>query len=472
MIKNLIENEGYFKAIIPHLQVERIEDSLGKVIIKEMLKHHKKYKSSSNWDNLMYSIDKAPNEELNPTTKEEIISLLNDIKKDTMDKQTLEFLIKETEHHFQEVVLSNNILLGAKILNSQEKHSKKHQLPGLMKDALKISFDKTTGVEYSSELSMEEQYNHYRTQDLKFPLYDWKIWNDLTRGGFCKKKVHVIMANTHVGKTLCLINIVSQLIKNGLNVLHITLEDGEYAIQERYDALFLQQKTEDLHLLSKDQYKIHLRNLFLKERIKKSINKVNHFGRLIIKEFPTSTASVLDFEHLLDDLELKEDFRPDFVIIDYLNICKPVGYNNVGDMYIYVKRMIEEIRAFAVSNNIGVFTATQSNRKGHGVSDIDLDDTSESWGVPMTADWMWGMVQTTSLKIKGQYLIKQMKNRYKPIDLQNERFYMKVNVYKQTMNEIDDPWCSEVENTSKTVHSRKKAGSEKKFTNVKWEDNK
>jgi hypothetical protein len=426
IIKNLFENEPYAKKVSPFLKDIYFDDVISKTIIKKYDEFVTKYKDIPNYDTMLLELTR--DRKLSDVVVEQTIDSLSEIKESKHDKLSLDYLVDTTEHRFQEVILEKTVMQAADILASKEKRINKAQLPEMFRDALKLSFKNDIGDIYGSNKSLEEQYYYYHHKDKQYPFPDFTTLNEITRGGFKKKHIITLLAGTNVGKTLCLLAIAEQLIKSGVNVLYISAEIDEEELKERMDGNVLKTSTEFLPTIDKKRYIDKIQNYIQKSK-----------GRLIFKQYPTATANVLHVRALLDELEIKENFKPDFICLDYLNIFTSIRYKDASNSYSYVKGIIEEFRGLAVEKDLGIFTATQTGRNQNGSSNVEVADVSESFGTVMTSDFVLGIIETDDLKIKEQYLMKVLKSRYSKVDPRTQMFIMGVDKDSQRIYEVDNP---------------------------------
>jgi hypothetical protein len=336
--------------------------------------------------------------------QEDILEYVNELKVDTFDL-TLEvdsddWLTDQTETFCSERAIHNAILTSVDILDGENKQLDKGAIPKLLSDALAVSFDTHIGHDYVND--SEDRFEYYHRIEKKIP-FDMDSFNKITRGGFSTKTLNILLAGTGVGKSLAMCSFAASNLSMGFKVLYITLEMSEERIAERIDANLLQTNIGDLESLLKTSYDRKI------ERMKESVK-----GQLMIKEYPTASANVTHFRSLIDELKMKKNFVPDIIYVDYLNIASSsrVRMGNSINSYTYVKSIAEELRGLAVEYNIPVMTATQTNRTGFVNSDVDLGDTSESFGLPMTADMMFAIMTSDEMQENGQFMVKQLKNRY------------------------------------------------------------
>ena len=334
--------------------------------------------------------------DLNDEEVRSVKDLLEVLNPEDVDQN---WLIDTTEKFCKDRAVHNAVLEGIKILDKKDKERSPEAIPGILADALAVSFDNHIGHDYLND--SEERYNWYHTKEKKFQ-FDLSYFNKITKGGVPSKTLNIALAGTGVGKSLFMCHVAASFLAQGLNVLYITLEMSEERIAERIDANLLDVTMDDLHALPKDIYN---------DRLKKVQDKTK--GQLIIKEYPTASAHSGHFRALLNELALKKSFKPQVVFIDYLNICSSSRFKggNISS-YFYIKAIAEELRGLAVEFDLPIFSATQTTRTGFVSTDIGLEDTSESFGLPATADFMFALMSNEELEQLGQMKVKQLKNRY------------------------------------------------------------
>lgn len=397
ILRHLLHDENYARKVIPFVKPEYFNDSAEKVIYDKINAFLIKYNALPSSEALGVEIENT-----NGLAQEEykrIVELIQDLK-EYPEKITDKWLIDETEKFCQDRAIYLAIMNSITILDGKSKTQTKEQLPELLKNALSVSFDSNIGHDFLEDY--EKRYDFYHRVEEKIP-FNLEYFNKITRGGLSKKSLNIILAGTGVGKTLAMCHFAASNLMSGKNVLYITMEMAEEKIAERVDSNLLNCMITELENLPKDQYE-------------KKVSRVKSktLGKLIIKEYPTASAHVGHFRHLLNELHLKRDFVPDIIYIDYLNICmssriKPGSNIN---SYTYVKSIAEELRGLAVEKNVPVVSATQTTRSGYNNSDPGLEDTSESFGLPATADFMVALISTEELQELSQIMVKQLKNRY------------------------------------------------------------
>jgi replicative DNA helicase len=398
ILKNLIYNEEYTRKVLPFLKAEYFSDQNEKTLFNEVFEFVNKYKNLPTHEALVINFTEKKN--LTEVQVSETIGLLNEIHSSKDEKVEMAWLAEQTEKFCQDKAIYNAIMESVGILDDKSGKKAKGEIPQLLADALGVSFDSNVGHDYMQDF--ENRYDFYHKVESRI-RFDLDIFNKITKGGLPTKTLNIALAGTGVGKSLFMCHVAAGCLSQGHNVLYITMEMAEERIAERIDANLLNIDLNELQSITRDDY----------SRKFESLKSKTH-GKLIIKEYPTASASTLHFRALLNELHLKKNFRPDIIFIDYLNICassriKPGG--NVNS-YTYIKSIAEELRGLAVEYALPVFSATQTTRSGFSNSDPGLEDTSESFGLPATADFMFALVTNEELEGLNQILVKQLKNRY------------------------------------------------------------
>jgi replicative DNA helicase len=398
ILKNLIHNEEYTRKVLPFIKGEYFSDQTEKLVFKEVYDFVNKYKNLPTHESLVINITEKTN--LTEPQVKESIDLLRDIEQTKDDKVELQWLTEQTEKFCQDKAIYNAIMESVSILDDKNGNKTKGEIPQLLADALGVSFDSNVGHDYMQDF--EERYDFYHRVETRV-RFDLDIFNKITKGGLPIKTLNIALAGTGVGKSLFMCHVAASCISQGHNVLYITLEMAEEKIAERIDANLLNIDLNELQTISRGDY----------ER-KFDVLKSKTQGKLIIKEYPTASASVLHFRALLNELRLKKNFKPNIIFIDYLNICSSARIKPGGNVnsYTYIKSIAEELRGLAVEFALPVVSATQTTRSGFSNSDPGLEDTSESFGLPATADFMFALVSNEELEGLNQILVKQLKNRY------------------------------------------------------------
>ena len=398
ILKNLIFNEDYARKILPFIKTEYFSDSTEKNIFEEISSHIHQFKHLPTYESLIINFTES--RKLTEDQVRSSVEMIREINADKDEPTDVDWLIKHTEKFCQDKAIYNAIMKSVKILDDRNNKDDKGMIPKLLSDALGVSFDSSVGHDYIDD--SDSRFEFYHKHETKIP-FDLDLFNKITKGGLPKKTLNIALAGTGVGKSLFMCHVAGSALSQGLNVLYITMEMAEERIAERIDANLLNIDIADLNSISKDDY----------DR-KFSALKVNTHGKLIIKEYPTAAASAMHFRALLNELQLKKSFKPDIIFIDYLNICASARIKpgaNVNS-YSYIKAIAEELRGLAVEFDVPIVSATQTTRSGFTSSDPGLEDTSESFGLPATADFMFALISTEELQQLNQLLIKQLKNRY------------------------------------------------------------
>jgi len=366
ILKNLIYNEEYTRKVLPFLKTEYFSDRTEKNLFKEVFEFVNKYKNLPTHEALIINFTESKS--LSEQEVQSVITLLNEIKQDKGDVVENNWLTEHTEKFCQDKAVYNAIMESVSILDDKNGRKSKGEIPKLLSDALGVSFDSHIGHDYIND--SDERYEFYHRVESKL-AFDLDIFNKITKGGLPQKTLNIALAGTGVGKSLFMCHVAAGCLSQGSNVLYITLEMAEERIAERIDANLLNIDLNDLKVISKQDY----------ER-KFSVLRNKTQGKLIIKEYPTASASTLHFRALLNELALKKSFRPDIIFVDYLNICSSARLKpgaNVNS-YTYIKAIAEELRGLAVEFNVPIVSATQTTRSGYTNSDPGLEDTSESFG--------------------------------------------------------------------------------------------
>ena len=419
IFSNLIYNETFIRNVTPYLKQEYFPAQSYKVVYNTIQSYFMKYNAAPSREALSIEID---NLELNQGIYDECKSVIHKISDDHVE-QNYDWLIERTEKYCQDKAIYNAIMESIQIIDGKSAKDK-GALPELLSDALAVSFDTNIGHDFLEDY--ESRYDFYHQVVERIP-FDIDFFNKITRGGIPRKTLNVILAGTGVGKTLLMCHFAAANMMQGKNVLYITLEMAEERISERIDANLMGVPLNDLETYPKETYQSKI------ERIR---NKTS--GKLIVKEYPTASVGSGHFRHLLNELKMKKKFVPDIIYIDYLNLCVSARMKAGGNVnsYTLVKAIAEELRGLAVEFNLPIFTATQTNRTGYTSSDVGLEDTSESFGLPATADFMFAAISSEELESLGQLLIKQLKNRYNDPGL-HKRFVVGVDRARMKIYDVE-----------------------------------
>ena len=395
ILKNLIHNEEYSRKVIPFIEPDFFEDRKEKVIFEEITSFIVKYGSSITLEALNIEVDNRT--DLNDSEVKEIHEINQNLIESPVDQQ---WLLDSTEKWCRDRAIYLALMESIHIADGNDEKKNRDAIPNILSDALSVSFDNNIGHDYL--LNYEDRYEFYHKKEEKIE-FDLEYFNKITKGGLPNKTLNIALAGTGVGKSLFMCHVASSVLLQGRNVLYITMEMAEEKIAERIDANLLNVSIQDLTDLPKTMF----------ENKVTAVSKKTQ-GHLIIKEYPTAAAHSGHFKTLLNELLLKKSFKPDIIFVDYLNICASSRYragSNVNS-YSYIKAIAEELRGLAVEANVPIVSATQTTRSGFASSDVDLTDTSESFGLPATADLMFALISTEELETLNQIMVKQLKNRY------------------------------------------------------------
>ena len=434
ILKNLMHNEEYSRKVLPFLNKEYFMEHTDKLLYEQVSTFINKYNNLPTKEALTIELD---NTSLKEEEFEDVIGLLGYLEGEKNEKPDLTWLLETTEKFCQDKAIYNAVVSSIKILDEPEKSkADKGAIPELLTDALSVSFDPHVGHDYL--LDSDDRYTYYHRIEKKIP-FDLEYFNKITQGGLSSKTLNIVMAGTGVGKSLFMCHFASNCLSQGYNVLYITLEMAEERIAERIDANLLNIRLDDLVSLPKSMYDKKMEDL-----------RSKFSGRLIIKEYPTAAASTNHFRALLNELNLKRNFKPNIIFVDYINICssariRPGQYVN---SYSYVKSIAEELRGLAVEFDVPILSATQTNRQGFQNTDVGLEDTSESFGLPATADFMFAIISNDKLEEVGQILVKQLKNRYGDPTV-NKKFLVGIDRAKMKLIDLGDESQSDLVDTGK-----------------------
>ena len=404
------------------MRADYFGDNTEKVVFKEIFEFVNKYKNLPTHESLVINFTESKS--LTEVEVRDSIELLNEMHMSREEKVESKWLVEQTEKFCQDKAIYNAIMESVSILDDKNGIKPKGEIPKLLSDALGVSFDQHIGHDYMSDYESRFDFYHKVESRVKFEL---DIFNKITKGGLPTKTLNIALAGTGVGKSLFMCHVAGSCLSQGQNVLYITMEMAEERIAERIDANLLNIDLNELQTMTKVDY----------ERKFKVLQNKAH-GKLIIKEYPTASASSLHFRALLSELHLKKNFVPDIIFIDYLNICASARIKAGGSVnsYTYIKSIAEELRGLAVEHNVPIVSATQTTRSGFSNSDVGLEDTSESFGLPATADFMFALITTEELQQLNQIMVKQLKNRYSdPND--NKRFVVGVDRGKMRLYDAE-----------------------------------
>ena len=394
ILRNLIYNEEYYRKVVPFLKAEYYETYHERIIFEEIADFAAKYDKIPTKEVLTINIQNRA--DLTDEAFQDSVQEINSLTDEWVD---YDWLLDATEKWCQDRAIYLALMQSIKIADGGDKKFTKGAIPSILQDALAVSFDEHIGHDYIEQSS--DRYEFYHRKEEKIP-FDLEKFNFITKGGLPNKTLNIALAGTGVGKSLFMCHMAGSALTQGYNVLYITCEMAEEKIAERIDANLLNVNVKDI---------VELPEVLFSSKVNEIAKKTR--GKLIIKEYPTASAHVGHFKALLNDLNLKKDFKPDIIFVDYLNICASVRYKGaIVNSYTYVKAIAEELRGLAVESNVPIISATQTTRSGYGNSDPDLTDTSESFGLPATADFMFALISTEELEQQGRIMVKQLKNRY------------------------------------------------------------
>ena len=436
ILSNLIHNEEYTRRVLPFVKEEYFSDRLEKILFTEISKFVNKYNALPSKEAL--SIEMNGSKGINEDEYKKVTDIISTLNKEPVN---MDWLRDTTEKFCKDRAIHNAILGGIQIIDGKDKRYTPEYLPEMLSNALSVSFDQKVGHDYLIET--KDRFDFYKKKEERLPL-DLEFFNKITRGGIPSKTLNICLAGTGVGKTMFMTHLASSILLQGKNVLYITLEMAEERIAERIDANLLNVGMSDLEELPYAMYETKINKLQSKTS-----------GKLIIKEYPTASAHTGHFRSLLKELALKKSFKPDIVFVDYLNICSSARFKagaNVNS-YTYIKAIAEELRGMAVENDIPIFSATQTTRSGFVSSDVGLEDTSESFGLPATADFMFAIISSEELDDKNQIMVKQLKNRYNDPTV-NRKFILGVDRSKMRFYDVEQTAQTDLVDSGQTTERK------------------
>lgn len=428
IIRNLICSEEYYRKVIPHIDPAYFESIVDKTVFEEIYDFSTKYDKIPTKEVLKINI--AQRSDLNDEVYKDSVQKIETYSDEDVD---IQWLLDSTEKWCQDRAIYNALLQSVKIADGGDPKLSKDAIPGILQEALSVSFDEHIGHDYIE--SADDRYEFYHRDEERIP-FDLEKFNQITKGGIPNKTLNVALAGTGVGKSLFMCHMASAALLQGRNVLYVTCEMAEEKIAERIDANCLNVNIKDL---------TDLPQIIFRSKIEGIAKKTK--GKLIIKEYPTASAHAGHFRSLLNELSLKKAFRPDIIFIDYLNICASVRYKgHIVNSYTYVKAIAEELRGLACEFDVPVVSATQTTRSGYGNSEVELTDTSESFGLPATADLMFALISTEELEQQGRIAVKQLKNRYNDLTF-NRKFVVGIDRAKMKLYDVADSAESIIQDT-------------------------
>jgi len=448
ILSNLVFNEEFARKTIPFLKEDYFTNQQDRLVFKLIVEYVNKYNAFPSKEAL--AIDLTQKDGIGEETFKQACLLITDFKKDAETK--IDWLLDQTEKFCQDKAVYNAIMASIGILDDSTGKTSKGSIPQILSDALAVSFDTHIGHDFLEDA--DTRYEFYHAKEVRVP-FDLDYFNKITQGGLPRKTLNIALAGTGVGKSLFMCHCAASNMLKGLNVLYITLEMAEERIAERIDANLLDIPLDELKIIPKDMYD---------KKIARVKGKTT--GKLVIKEYPTACAGSANFRHLLNEMKLKKNFVPDIIYIDYLNICMSSRIKHGANVnsYTLVKAIAEELRGLAVEFNVPVVSATQTTRSGYASSDLGLEDTSESFGLPATADFMFGLISNEELQGQNQILVQQLKNRYGDPGF-NRRFVLgvdrsKMRLYNVEQSAQDGLLDGPNTNSNKSVFDNSKFGSE------------
>ena len=420
ILKNLVHSESYARKVLPFLSKEYFTEQTDRVVYELISTFVDKYNKTPTTEILEISLQ---NTNLKEQTYTDASSLIKELS--TYQAVDQEWLVAETEKFCKDKAVYNAILKSIEIIDGRDKKHTTEALPSILQEALAVNFDNHVGHDYINDAS--SRFDFYHKQETRIP-FDLDLFNRITGGGLPNKTLNVVLAGTGVGKSLFMCHYAASCLDQGKNVLYITMEMAEERIAERIDANLMSVELDQLKDLPKQMYDSRI------ERIKAKTE-----GRLIIKEYPTAGANVGHFKALLNELSLKQSFHPDVIIIDYLNICNSARIKQGAGVnsYTYIKAIAEELRGLAVECNVPILSATQTTRSGYANSDVEITDTSESFGLPATVDFMFALISDEKTDALNQLMVKQLKNRYND-PTNNRKFFIGVDRARMKLYDVED----------------------------------
>ena len=448
ILRNLLTNERYMRKVLPFIKPDYFQ-GVYKTLFKEAGKYVAKYNKLPSHESMAIELQDA-------SMSAEQFQMAMDIVPQlfTNEKIDEQWLLDSTEKWCQDRAIYNSIMESISIIDGKHETLTKNALPDLLQKALGVAFDTNVGHDYIGQA--EERYDFYKKEEDRIP-FDLEYFNRITKGGVPNKTLNIALAGTGVGKSLFMCHVASSALVEGRNVLYITMEMAEERIAERIDANLLNVPIDQLENMPKDMFTEKVKNLARKTT-----------GNLIVKEYPTGSAHAGHFRALLNELKLKKQFEPDIIFVDYLNICASSRMKGMGgsiNSYTYIKAIAEELRGLAVEFDLPIFSATQTTRSGYSNTDVGLEDTSESFGLPATADLMFALISTEELDKDGQIMVKQLKNRYNDPTL-HKRFVIGIDRAKMRLHDVEETQQTLVDDTP--VFDSSKAGE--KIANEKFGD--
>ena len=431
-LTQLVTNEQYARKVLPFMKGDYFSDKTERTVFEEITKFVDKYNKIPTQTSL--EIEVSGRKDLNEEEFKKVVAVIKTLESTDVD---FDWLVNTTEQFCKDKAVYNAIVEGISIIDGKDKHRGPDAIPNILTDALAVGFDNRVGHDYL--VDADDRFDFYHTVEEKIP-FDLEFFNRITKGGLPPKTLNIALAGTGVGKCLFMCHMAANCLSMGKNVLYITLEMAEERIAERIDANLMNISMEDLHDLPKQMYD---------NKIAKIIKSTS--GKLIVKEYPTASAHTGHFRGLIKELAIKKSLKPDIVFVDYLNICASTRYKGQSNVnsYMYIKAIAEELRGLAVEINVPIMSATQTTRSGFTNSDIGLEDTSESFGLPATADLMFALISNEELDELNQIAVKQLKNRYNDLTV-NKRFVIGIDRAKMQLFDIKPEEQDDLVDTNQT----------------------
>ena len=451
ILRNLLHSEEYIRKVIPFIKADYFEDMTQKIVFEEIFSFVEQYNKPATKEILCIEAEKRS--DINDSSFKDVTKLISSLDDEPAE---FEWLVTTTEKWCRDRAIYLALMESIQLADGKDDTKGRDAIPTILSDALAVSFDSHVGHDYL--IDYEDRYESYHRKEDKIP-FDLEYFDKITKGGIPNKTLNIALAGTGVGKSLFMCHFASSVLLQGKNVLYITLEMAEEKIAERIDANLLNVNIQDI---------VDLPKMMFDDKVTSLTKKTQ--GSLIIKEYPTASAHSGHFRALLNELALKKSFRPDIIFIDYLNICASSRYrtNNNVNSYSYIKAIAEELRGLAVEANLPIVSATQTTRSGFASSDVDLTDTSESFGLPATADLMFALISTEELEDLNQIMVKQLKNRYNDPTI-NKRFVIGIDRAKMRLYDCEQKAQEDiVDNTEQTEYDEDKSKFKKSFGDFKF----
>ena len=419
VLRNLVNDEKYTRKVLPFIKSEYFEEESEKIVFEEIENFVEKYNDLPTKEILSIEVEKRSS--VTEDTFKVCTQLIEALNEEDIEH---DWLVETTEKWCRDRAIYLALMESIQLADGKDEKKGRDAIPSILSDALAVSFDNNVGHDYLANYSERYEYYHKKEEKIEFDL---EYFNKITKGGLPNKTLNIALAGTGVGKSLFMCHMASSVLLQGRNVLYVTMEMAEERIAERIDANLLNVNIQELTDLPKMMYESKINKLSKKTQ-----------GTLIVKEYPTASAHCGHFKALIQELALKKSFKPDIIFIDYLNICASSRYKANGNVnsYSYIKAIAEELRGLAVEANLPIVSATQTTRSGFASSDVDLTDTSESFGLPATADLMFALISTEELEGLNQIMVKQLKNRYNDPTM-NKRFVVGIDRAKMRLYDVE-----------------------------------